>query len=308
MSTEPLTSFQALCRLTDDALLAETVRLASCERASTAQLIAAIAEVAAREIHRQEGFKSIYGYCRYVLKLSEHAAYDRITAARLVGKYPVILERLTDGSLTLANLTLMAPYVDADTCDDLLLKTANKSKREVEDIIAPLRAGVTSPELYKLVLLVSRDAWEHLHRLQELMLPAIGDGDPSRIVERALATLLVEVEKRKMAKADHPRPTNAAAPGSRHIPAGIKREVGNRDGWQCTYIGRHGRCTETANLELDHVRPFAAGGPTTVDNLRLRCRAHNQLEAENFFGREVAQRRTRPGASSATAKKRGPGP
>ena len=30
--------------------------------------------------------------------------------------------------------------------------------------------------------------------------------------------------------------------------------------------------------------PFAAGGPTKVENLELRCRCHNQYEAEGFFG------------------------
>jgi hypothetical protein len=30
--------------------------------------------------------------------------------------------------------------------------------------------------------------------------------------------------------------------------------------------------------------PFAAGGPTVLDNLQLRCRAHNLHEAEKYFG------------------------
>jgi hypothetical protein len=33
-------------------------------------------------------------------------------------------------------------------------------------------------------------------------------------------------------------------------------------------------------LEFDHVVPFAAGGPSTLENLELRCRAHNAYEAE----------------------------
>jgi hypothetical protein len=37
-------------------------------------------------------------------------------------------------------------------------------------------------------------------------------------------------------------------------------------------------------LEIHHVVPFAAGGETVVDNLQLRCRAHNAYEAEEFFG------------------------
>jgi hypothetical protein len=33
------------------------------------------------------------------------------------------------------------------------------------------------------------------------------------------------------------------------------------------------------------VVPFARGGPTTADNLELRCRAHNAYDAEREFGR-----------------------
>ena len=36
-------------------------------------------------------------------------------------------------------------------------------------------------------------------------------------------------------------------------------------------------------LTLDHVVPFADGGETSVSNLELRCRAHNQYEAELWF-------------------------
>jgi 5-methylcytosine-specific restriction endonuclease McrA len=44
------------------------------------------------------------------------------------------------------------------------------------------------------------------------------------------------------------------------------------------------RCSETHLLELDHILPIARGGQSTVDNLRVRCRAHNQHEAERVFG------------------------
>jgi hypothetical protein len=39
-------------------------------------------------------------------------------------------------------------------------------------------------------------------------------------------------------------------------------------------------------LELDHVVPKALGGSSEPENLRVRCRAHNQLWAEQVFGRK----------------------
>jgi hypothetical protein len=36
------------------------------------------------------------------------------------------------------------------------------------------------------------------------------------------------------------------------------------------------------------VRPFAQSGPATVANISLRCRRHNQYEADLIFGRHRA--------------------
>ncbi|HEX7622896.1 MAG TPA: HNH endonuclease signature motif containing protein [Anaeromyxobacteraceae bacterium] len=45
------------------------------------------------------------------------------------------------------------------------------------------------------------------------------------------------------------------------------------------------RCGSTWKLELDHLRPVVLGGPSTVENLRILCKAHNTLSAEQIFGR-----------------------
>ncbi|OJY23742.1 MAG: hypothetical protein BGO98_17485 [Myxococcales bacterium 68-20] len=80
--------------------------------------------------------------------------------------------------------------------------------------------------------------------------------------------------------------TKASRPGSRYIPAELRREVFARDGTQCTYVGPDGgRCPARGYLELDHIHPKARGGTQTAANLRVRCRAHNALYAEQVFGR-----------------------
>ena len=71
----------------------------------------------------------------------------------------------------------------------------------------------------------------------------------------------------------------------RYIPAHVKRGVWERDQGQCTFVGDTGqRCESRKFLEYDHVDPVARGGQATVQGLRLRCRGHNQLEAERTFG------------------------
>jgi hypothetical protein len=61
--------------------------------------------------------------------------------------------------------------------------------------------------------------------------------------------------------------------------------VGRRDGGQCAFVSGDGhRCTERTFLEFHHILPYAKGGPATVENISLRCRRHNQYEAELVFG------------------------
>ena len=77
-----------------------------------------------------------------------------------------------------------------------------------------------------------------------------------------------------------------------HILRAVRREVFARDQEQCTYVDAEGnRCPARGFLELDHVKPKALGGSDDASNLRLRCRAHNRLHAEQVFGREYVEKR-----------------
>jgi 5-methylcytosine-specific restriction endonuclease McrA len=79
---------------------------------------------------------------------------------------------------------------------------------------------------------------------------------------------------------------------SRHVPADFAREVYLRDSGCCTFRAASGRrCGATRFLEVDHVTPWAKHGEATVENLRLRCRAHNQHAAREYFGGEYVRDR-----------------
>jgi hypothetical protein len=73
-------------------------------------------------------------------------------------------------------------------------------------------------------------------------------------------------------------------PDSRTIPAPVKRAVCRRDGEQCAYVAPSGRrCIARGFLEFHHRKPYEVGGEATVENIELRCRSHNQYEADVFF-------------------------
>jgi hypothetical protein len=63
------------------------------------------------------------------------------------------------------------------------------------------------------------------------------------------------------------------------VSAEVKRVVFARDLGRCAFVGKGGhRCEERSFLHFHHVRPFAAGGLPTFENIELRCRAHNLYE------------------------------
>jgi len=83
--------------------------------------------------------------------------------------------------------------------------------------------------------------------------------------------------------------------------------VCQRDKCQCTYVSESGRrCEVIGDLEFDHEMEFARGGEATVDNIRLRCRAHNQHTAERTYGAGFMERKRAEAAEARAAKKRTP--
>jgi hypothetical protein len=150
--------------------------------------------------------------------------------------------------------------------------------------VAPAVVAPLAPERYKIQFTASRDAYEKLKRAQALLRHAIPNGDVAAVFERAVDVLLTDLERKRLAATNRPRQAREIAPGSRHIPAAVRREVWRRDGARCAFVGAAGRCVERGFLELHHVVPFARAGEATVGNIQLRCRAHNAYEAELSFG------------------------
>jgi hypothetical protein len=100
--------FTAASQLSDQELLVEVSITVAREREVTARLVALLAQLDSRRLYLGEGCSSLFTYCTQVLRLSEHAAYGRIEAARATRKFPELLNLLTDGSITLTTVTLLS--------------------------------------------------------------------------------------------------------------------------------------------------------------------------------------------------------
>jgi len=146
--------------------------------------------------------------------------------------------------------------------------------------VAPLSLG-----RFELRLTISQQLHDKLLRAQELLGHALPSGDIPQLLERAIDELIAKQERLRFAATERPRKTRGTSRNPRHVAAEVKREVHRRDQGRCTYVSEDGhRCESRELLQYDHKIPVARGGAATVENLRLRCRAHNQLEAERMFG------------------------
>ena len=137
-----------------------------------------------------------------------------------------------------------------------------------------------APARFRLDVTVGQEGHDALRFLQDMLAREIPGGDVSKVVEHCLIATAGEIRKKTMAATSSPRATRASKEGSRAMPARVRRTVWKRDGGRCAFVGRHGRCTQTRYLELHHIHPIALGGPSTVENIALRCRAHNVYESE----------------------------
>lgn len=78
---------------------------------------------------------------------------------------------------------------------------------------------------------------------------------------------------------------------TRYIPVEVRQAVWERDEERCSHVSPTGRrCGSTHQLEFDHREPFALGGPSSVANVRVFCRPHNQAHARAVIGSEVIAR------------------
>jgi len=135
MSFTPTTTLESL---DDDALLERVRTLADDSRRVEADLIAHLAEVDARGLLARHAARSLFGYCREVLNLSESEAYLRIAVARASRQHPMLLDMLADGRLHLTGAGKLAPHLTLENRDGLLARATRQSKRRIEELIAEL--------------------------------------------------------------------------------------------------------------------------------------------------------------------------
>jgi 5-methylcytosine-specific restriction endonuclease McrA len=315
--------------LSDEELVSRIATLCLEGRRLVARLIVHLIEVEDRALDKKSACSSMWEFCTERLKMSDGEASRRLNAARLVRRFPSVLGRIERGETHLSALRQLRPYLEEENVDAVLDEAKGKTRSQLDEMIArrfprpnaptieiPIAANMTTvtagatpapaPALASaarieplsatgvlMQMTMTAEGYADLKRAKELLGHSIPDGDTVKVIERALRTLVEELERDRRAKTSRPQASvRPSRPG--HIAAATRREVFARDGEQCTYVDTEGRrCECRTRIELDHIQPRARGGSDVASNLRARCRSHNLHAAEEIFGKEHVAARIR---------------
>jgi hypothetical protein len=299
--------------VTDQELLVTLKKMRGGECQIVADIVRYLAEVDERQVYRDYGYSSLFMFCVKGLGYSEGSAQRRIAAARCLRENSEVYELLKDGKVSLCSLSEVAKVITPEDRAQVLSLSQGLPRQEVQKLAAQFQAPERSKRevmrAKRVVVPVAPDGESSstVAVIDKYALSLEIDGECREMIEQAkdlcgeskvselMKVVLKEYIARRQPKAVKPKQdkpaakpeTKARAVSSRYIVKQVRDQVRVRDGQQCSFTSLDGtRCCEKRGLEFDHIVPFARGGGREADNLRLVCRAHNQLYAEQHFGRE----------------------
>jgi hypothetical protein len=303
-----------------DRRLADLVRS---ERHLVVQFVVELAAFAKRELYRELGYTSLFYYCVRQLGLSKSSSFRRSEVARLIARFPVIADRLTAGSLSIRALVELREVLTEENQAEVLARAEGKSQEEAQLLAAykprpvprdvvrtlpmppapPAASPVVSaetkspppppevvkpltPDLRRLNVTVSAEFMAELEQVRAALSHQCPDGNFEQVVREAFK-LVLERDRKRKSVTDRPRASpEPRSQNDRYVPAAVKRAVWERDQARCTWpMGDGEVCGSTHRLEFDHDLEVALGGKPVTENIRLLCKGHNLMKAEQHLGR-----------------------
>jgi hypothetical protein len=256
--------------LSDEELVSRIAALCLEGRRLVARLIVHLMEVEDRALDKKSACSSMWEFCTERLKMSDGEASRRLNAARLVRRFPSVLGRIERGETHLSALRQLRPYLEEANVDAVLDEAKGKTRSQLDEMIArrfprpnaptieiPIAASMTTtatagattataPALacparieplsatgVLVQMTMTAEAYADLKPAKELLGHCIPDGDTVKVIERALRTLVEDLERDRRAKTSRPQ-ASVRPSKSGHIAAATRREVFARDGERCS--------------------------------------------------------------------------
>src|SRR5439155_756634 len=158
----------------------------------TLKILFHLIELDKRGFYRELGYSSLFDFCTRKLHYSESSAYRRISAARSIAKHPELIDLFLEGRVTLCSIS--AASKSFKTRESLSLEIADKSKREVEalvardkpvtkprEVIKPLVvekatvSNVAPEERYKIQFSVTKEVYDKFKEAKNILSNSLGD-------------------------------------------------------------------------------------------------------------------------------------
>jgi hypothetical protein len=267
-----------LSHVTDKILLIDTKTLVTSERGLTTKVLHHLKEIDRRKLYSDLKYSSLFDYCLRELGYSEASAQRRIVAARILAEIPEIEKKLDEGLLTLTNISQVNQFFKDSNSNEkrkILKEIEGLTKKECEKKLFKLSGKKLparetkkriSEDKIQVAVVLSDETIKVLDKLKALLGK---DLSMDELLQFMAKETIKSVEKEKFKQVERPRKSLPPAEVGRTIPAAVKREVYKRD-QKCT------NCGSIHRLNYDHRHPYALGGPTSAENLRLLCFQCNQ--------------------------------
>ena len=281
--------------LSDAQLELETKKSAFEETKIQTKMLHLLAEIERRRLY-SKSYPSLFEYCVKNLKLSCGSAQRRIDTMRAMKLMPEIESKLMTGELNLSTVSKAQTFFRQEKKlrksysvpekKELLKKLENKSSIECSKELVAIspqamiqeRRRDLNPTMTELRMTVDQELLGKLDQLKALWSHQNPTMTDLELFQKMADFCLKKVDplQKKIKKI----PIPLAAVNPRFISAKLKQQVWVRDQGTCTFPG----CQTKHFLEYDHIQPVSQKGMSTLDNLRLLCRAHNQHMAIQKLG------------------------
>ena len=139
----------SLASLPPAELTARLYSLRAQERSLLVEFLAYLGELDRRRLHLELGFPSTFAFCTDHLGLSKGSTFRRLTAARLLVRFPMVAEYLSDGRLGLTTLVELRDVLGEDGLAQTLDRAAGKTEEEVKALAAALKPQPAPPDLVR---------------------------------------------------------------------------------------------------------------------------------------------------------------
>ncbi len=258
--------------LDGEALIVTTKRLVGEERLKTLQVIEHLQEIYDRRLHLARGFRSLHEFLVRELGYDDGQAHRRISAMRLVQSLPEAKISIAEGRLTLTNAAQLQDFFKA---------APERNKLEVLRSVEGTTKRECGRKLNAIEPSFGKKGDDELDALLKEFRQLSQISNDQEAIKQALKLAIGKLKTSPEASPAKPRgiprqKLKLSDPDSRYVSRVLERQVWAKSQGRCAFEFEDRRCTATQHLEVDHIDPWAYGGDTSLENLRLLCRAHNR--------------------------------